>query len=163
MRVVVQRVAHAEVVVDDVVAGKIGQGLVVLLGIESADTIADIEWLCNKLVSLRIFNDADGVPNLSVHDVQGSILVVSQFTLHALSKKGNRPSYIRAARPEIAEPLYEQFLKQLTAVLGKEVQRGIFGADMKLTLLNDGPVTIILDTKQTDFEVGRNFALPGAS
>lgn len=151
MRVVIQRVSEARVAIDGRINGSIGNGLLVLVGVEDADTGEDIEWLSRKTVQLRIFNDADGVPNLSVQDVQGEILVVSQFTLHAFTKKGNRPSYIRASKPEVAIPLYEAFVAQLAKDLGKPVATGIFGADMKVSLLNDGPVTIIMDSKQRDF------------
>lgn len=151
MRVVIQRVSEASVTIEGAINGSIGMGLLVLVGVEDADTSEDIEWLSRKIVQLRIFNDDVGVPNLSVQDVQGDILVVSQFTLHASTKKGNRPSYIRASKPEIAVPLYEAFVKQVSNDLGKPVATGIFGADMKVALLNDGPVTIIMDTKQKDF------------
>lgn len=151
MRVVIQRVSEASVVIDGRVNGLIANGLLVLVGVEDTDTGEDIEWLSRKIVQLRIFNDADGVPNLSVQDVRGDILVISQFTLHAFTKKGNRPSYIRASKPDIAIPVYEAFVKQLTNNLGKPVATGIFGADMKVALVNDGPVTIIMDTKLKDF------------
>jgi D-tyrosyl-tRNA(Tyr) deacylase len=131
-------------------AGAIGQGLLVLLGIEEADTEADIEWLCQKIVNLRIFNDEDGVMNRSVLDIGGEILLVSQFTLFASTKKGNRPSYIRAARPDIAIPLYERTILQLTAGLGRSISTGVFGADMQVSLVNDGPVTILIDTKDRE-------------
>jgi len=131
-------------------AGAIGQGLLVLLGIEEADTAADIEWLCQKIVNLRIFNDEDGVMNRSVLDIGGEILLVSQFTLFASTKKGNRPSYIRAARPDIAIPLYERTILQLTAGLGHSISTGVFGADMQVSLVNDGPVTILIDTKDRE-------------
>jgi D-tyrosyl-tRNA(Tyr) deacylase len=131
-------------------AGAIGQGLLVLLGIEEADTAADIEWLCQKIVNLRIFNDEDGVMNRSVLDIGGEILLVSQFTLFASTKKGNRPSYIRAARPDIAIPLYERTILQLTAGLGRSISTGVFGADMQVSLVNDGPVTILIDTKDRE-------------
>jgi D-tyrosyl-tRNA(Tyr) deacylase len=151
MRVVIQRVSEASVKVDDNISGNIGKGLLVLVGIEDADTLEDIVWLSNKIVNLRIFNDAEGVPNVSVKDDGGEILLVSQFTLHAATKKGNRPSYIKASKPEFAIPLYEKLIKQLNIDLGQETQTGIFGADMKVHLLNDGPVTIIIDSKQKDF------------
>ena len=151
MRVVVQRALRAAVTVEGSVTGSIGPGLMVLIGIEDTDGEDDISWLSNKLVNLRIFDDADGVPNLSVKDVGGGILVVSQFTLHALTKKGNRPSYIRASKPGIAIPLYEKFLARLEHDFGKPVQTGVFGAMMQVELVNDGPVTIIIDTKQKDF------------
>ena len=147
MRAVIQRVTRASVTVEGKITGSIQAGLLVLLGIEDADTAEDITWLSNKLVNLRIFGDADGVMNLSVNDVNGGILLVSQFTLFAATKKGNRPSYIRASKPDIAIPLYEQMIRQLSQDLGKPVATGIFGADMKVDLLNDGPVTITIDTK----------------
>jgi len=150
MRAVIQRVSSASVKVDDKITGEIKQGLLVLVGIEDSDDQEDLEWLSGKIVNLRIFNDDEGVMNKSVKDIDGGLLVVSQFTLHAATKKGNRPSYIRASKPEIAVPLYEQFKQQLTADLGKEIQAGIFGADMKVELLNDGPVTIIIDTKNKE-------------
>ena len=147
MIAVIQRVSEASVTIDGIVKSKIQKGLLVLLGIEEADNVEDIEWLANKIVSLRIFNDADGVMNVSIKDDGGDIIVVSQFTLHASTKKGNRPSYIKAARPETAIPLYEKFVNVISEALGKPVQTGEFGADMKVSLLNDGPVTIIMDTK----------------
>lgn len=150
MRVVIQRVTAASVTVGEAVTGQIQQGLLVLLGIEDADTEADIEWLSAKIVHLRIFNDDAGVMNLSVKDVHGDILLVSQFTLHASTKKGNRPSYIRAGKPDIAIPLYEKMILRLEQDLGTPVQRGIFGADMKVALLNDGPVTIIIDSRNRE-------------
>ena len=150
MRVVIQRVSKASVSIDGKVAGAIGNGLLVLLGIEDADGDEDIAWLSNKIVNLRIFNDAAGVMNLSVAEKGGDILLVSQFTLHASTKKGNRPSYIRASKPEIAIPLYEKMIIQLEKDLGKPVATGRFGADMKVELLNDGPVTIIIDTKNRE-------------
>ncbi len=150
MRAVIQRVTEASVKVDGEITGSIGQGLLVLLGIEDADNMEDITWLSNKIVNLRIFNDTAGVMNLSVKDIAGGILLVSQFTLHAATKKGNRPSYIRASKPDIAIPLYEKMIVQLGADLGQAVQTGIFGADMKVALLNDGPVTIWIDTKSKE-------------
>lgn len=147
MRVVIQRVRHASVTIDGVQKSAIGQGLLVLVGIEEADGTDDSAWLVKKAVGLRIFDDADGVMNLSVKDIGGEVLVVSQFTLMASTKKGNRPSYIRAARPEHAVPLYESFCRELSEVLGRPVATGQFGADMKVELLNDGPVTICMDTK----------------
>jgi D-tyrosyl-tRNA(Tyr) deacylase len=147
MRAVIQRVSRASVTVDGNITGNINAGLLVLLGIEDADNTEDIIWLSNKIVNLRIFNDEEGVMNRSVKEVDGEILLVSQFTLHAATKKGNRPSYIRASKPDIAIPLYEQMISQLGQDLGKKVPTGIFGADMKVDLLNDGPVTIIIDTK----------------
>lgn len=150
MRAVIQRVTKATVYVDGDISGQIGQGFLVLLGIEESDALQDIEWLCAKLVNLRIFNDEAGVMNHSVITAGGDALVVSQFTLFASTKKGNRPSYIRAARPEIAIPLYEEFIRQMENLLGKKVQTGIFGAMMQVELVNDGPVTILIDTKQKD-------------
>ena len=150
MRAVIQRVSSASVMVDGQYTGKISRGLLVLVGIEDADNAEDVSWLSGKIVNLRIFNDDAGVMNCSVKDIQGEILVVSQFTLHAATKKGNRPSYIKASKPDIAIPLYEQFLEKVTLDLEKDVQKGIFGADMKVSLLNDGPVTIIIDSKNKE-------------
>jgi D-aminoacyl-tRNA deacylase len=150
MRAVIQRVSKASVTIDEVVYSKIGNGLLVLLGIEDSDTHEDIEWLSGKMVNLRIFDDAGGVMNLPVKEIAGDILLISQFTLHASTKKGNRPSYTRASKPETAIPLYEKMIRQLSADLGKEIKTGIFGADMKVELLNDGPVTIIMDTKNKE-------------
>ena len=150
MKAVIQRVSRANVQVDGNVAGEIGKGLLVLLGIEDADTDEDIQWLSNKIVNLRIFNDENGVMNRAVIDIEGNILLVSQFTLHASTKKGNRPSYIKASKPEFAIPIYEKMIAQLDVDLGKKIQTGIFGADMKVELLNDGPVTIIIDTKNKE-------------
>ena len=147
MKTVIQRVSHANVMVDNKVAGKIEQGLLVLLGIEDADTDEDITWLSNKIVNLRIFDDENKVPNISVKDIGGDILLVSQFTLHASTKKGNRPSYIKASKPDFAIPMYEKMIQQLEKDSGKKIYTGIFGADMKVSLLNDGPVTIVIDTK----------------
>jgi D-tyrosyl-tRNA(Tyr) deacylase len=147
MRAVIQRVSEASVTVDENITGIIKNGLLVFLGIEDADTSEDIEWLSSKIVNLRIFNDEYGVMNISLKDNNGDILLVSQFTLHALTKKGNRPSYIRASKPDIAIPLYEQMIARLEKDLGKQIQTGVFGADMKVRLLNDGPVTIVIDTK----------------
>jgi len=147
MRVVIQRVLEASVVVDEKVVGAINNGLLVLLGIEDADTEEDINWLSNKIVGLRLFDDAEGVMNLSVKDIGGDILLISQFTLMASTKKGNRPSYIKASKPPIAVPLYEQMIATLSNDLGKAVQTGIFGADMKVSLINNGPVTITIDSK----------------
>lgn len=147
MRIVIQRVSEASVTIDQQVAGEIQTGLLVLLGIEDADSQEDIDWLVKKLVNLRIFPDENGVMNTSVKDVDGDVLLISQFTLHASTKKGNRPSYIKAARPEIAIPMYEAFIKSLETSLGKPIQTGEFGADMKVRLLNDGPVTIGIDSK----------------
>lgn len=150
MRVVVQRVSEASVTIDGAVKSEIGWGLLVLLGIEDADNEEDIDWLCKKISQLRIFNDENGVMNKSVQDVGGEIIVVSQFTLHASTKKGNRPSYIRASKPDIAIPMYEKFVQKLKDVSGLEVGTGEFGADMKVRLLNDGPVTIVIDTKNKE-------------
>ena len=147
MRVVIQRTTQASVTIDGVVVSEIGQGLVVLVGIENDDVLDDAQWLATKMVAMRIFGDGEGKMNLSVKDIDGDVLVVSQFTLHASTKKGNRPSFLRAARPEIAIPLYEQFLGSLEAELGKPVPRGVFGADMKVALVNDGPVTIVMDSR----------------
>jgi D-tyrosyl-tRNA(Tyr) deacylase len=147
MRAVIQRVSEAGVAIDGQVKGRIGRGLLVLVAVEEADAGEDVEWLGGKIARLRIFNDADGVMNLSVQEAGGEVLVISQFTLFASTKKGNRPSYIRSARPEIAIPLYEKFKTQLAEVLGKPVQAGEFGADMKVSLTNDGPVTILIDSK----------------
>ncbi len=151
MRAVVQRVSQSKVVVQGKVTAEIGIGLLILLGIEEADTFEDIEWLIKKISQLRIFNDEHGVMNLAITDVEGDAIVVSQFTLHASTRKGNRPSYIRAARPETAIPLYEKFISVLEAALGKPVGKGIFGAHMDVMLVNDGPVTIIIDSKNKDF------------
>lgn len=150
MRVVIQRVSHANVVINNSIRSAIKKGLLVLVGIEDADTREDIEWLSSKIVNLRIFDDAAGVMNESVKEQGGDVLVISQFTLHAATKKGNRPSYIRASKPAVAVPLYEGFVKQLEADLEKPVFTGEFGADMKVTLLNDGPVTIIIDSKNKE-------------
>ena len=150
MRALIQRTKYASVTIEGKCKSAIKQGLLVLVGIEEADEKEDIEWLCKKIVNLRIFDDENGVMNRSVLDIDGEILVVSQFTLHASTKKGNRPSYIRAAKPEISIPLYETFCKELSISLGKEVRTGEFGADMKVELLNDGPVTIWMDTKNKE-------------
>jgi D-tyrosyl-tRNA(Tyr) deacylase len=147
MRVVIQKVSFANVVVDEKVVGNIDKGLLVFVGIEDADTQDDITWLSNKIVHLRVFNDADGVMNCSVKDKDGGILLISQFTLHAATKKGKRPSYIKASKPPIAIPLYQKLITQLQTDLGKPIATGIFGADMKVSLLNDGPVTICIDSK----------------
>lgn len=147
MKAVIQRVSEASVKIEGRIKGQINSGLLVLLGIEEADTTEDIEWLCGKICRLRIFGDENGVMNMSVQEINGEVLLISQFTLHASTKKGNRPSYIKAARPEVAIPLYEAFIKQLEKELGKPIQTGEFGADMKVSLVNDGPVTIIIDTK----------------
>lgn len=150
MRIVIQRVSHASVTIDRVCKSAIGPGMLILVGIEEADTQEDIDWLCKKIVNLRIFDDENGVMNRSVLETGGEILVVSQFTLHASTKKGNRPSYIKAAKPEISVPLYEAFCQTLSHTLGKEIGTGTFGADMKVELLNDGPVTILMDTKNKE-------------
>lgn len=150
MRVVIQRVKEASVSIDECQKCRIDTGLLVLLGIEEADTQDDIDWLCRKIVALRIFDDAEGVMNRNIADAGGDIIVVSQFTLMASTKKGNRPSYIRAARPETAIPLYEKFIVCLTEALGKTVGTGVFGADMQVSLINDGPVTICIDTKNRE-------------
>lgn len=150
MRAVIQRVSKASVTIGGKVHSQIGWGLLVLLGIEDADTAEDIEWLSNKIVNLRIFDDAGGVMNESVKDKNGEIILVSQFTLHASTKKGNRPSYIKASKPDVAVPLYEKMIEQLSADLGKNIGTGEFGADMKVELVNDGPVTIVIDTKNKE-------------
>lgn len=150
MRVVIQRVTEASVRVDDKVTGAINKGLLILVGIEDADTQEDIDWLTKKIVGLRIFDDENGIMNLSVGDVKGGLLAVSQFTLMASTKKGNRPSYIRASKGDFAQPMYEKFCQALEKESGKKVEKGIFGADMKVSLLNDGPVTIIMDTKNKE-------------
>jgi D-aminoacyl-tRNA deacylase len=150
MRVVIQRVSKASVTIEGKITGKIGEGLLVLLGIEDCDGDEDIHWLSSKIVNLRIFNDETGVMNRSIIDINGDILLVSQFTLHASTKKGNRPGYIRASKPDVAIPIYEKMISQLQKDLGKSIATGIFGADMKVELLNDGPVTIIIDTKNKE-------------
>ena len=150
MKVVIQRVNEASVSIDGQVVGAIQKGLMVLLGIETADTMEDVDWLSNKIVQMRIFDDAEGVMNLSVKEVGGNILLVSQFTLHASTKKGNRPSYIAAAKHDISIPLYEAMIKKLTADMGAPIQTGVFGADMKVALINNGPVTIIVDSKNRE-------------
>lgn len=150
MRLVIQRVKEASVTIEGKVKSKIGMGLLVLAGFEETDNAEDLEWMANKLVNLRIFNDGQGLMNLGVKDVQGGIIIVSQFTLFASTKKGNRPSFIRAARPEQAIPLYEAFVKKAEEVFGAQVGTGEFGADMKVALLNDGPVTIIIDSKNRE-------------
>ncbi|MGL2992398.1 D-aminoacyl-tRNA deacylase [Flavobacterium sp. TSSA_36] len=150
MRVVIQRVAHASVTVDNKVVADIQKGLLVLVGIEEADDQEDINWLVGKISKIRIFGDENEVMNLSVQDIDGEIIVVSQFTLQASTKKGNRPSYIKAAKPEIAIPLYENFVRNLQKEIHKKVQTGVFGADMKILLLNDGPVTIQMDSKNKE-------------
>ena len=151
MRIVIQRVSEASVTVDNNITGAIAEGLLVLVGIEDADTEEDIQWISKKIAQLRIFNDEEGVMNKSVQDIAGDILLVSQFTLHAATKKGNRPSYIKASKGDIAIPIYERLIKQLEQELGRPIPAGIFGADMKVRLLNDGPVTIIIDSKQKEF------------
>ncbi|MFM2368628.1 MAG: hypothetical protein RL619_928 [Bacteroidota bacterium] len=150
MKVVIQRVSSASVTIDNKIVADIQKGLLVLVGIEDADAQEDIDWLVNKITNIRIFGDENDVMNLSVKDIDGDIIVVSQFTLHASTKKGNRPSYIKASKPEIAIPLYENFVKRLEIELGKKVQTGVFGADMKVLLLNDGPVTIQIDSKNRE-------------
>ncbi len=150
MRTVIQRVSHASVSINGTIKSAIQKGLLVLVGIEETDTEDDIRWLCKKIVGLRIFDDEQGVMNRSILDIGGEILVISQFTLFASTKKGNRPSYIRAAKPDISVPLYEQFCTELSNTLGKNIGTGEFGADMKIELLNDGPVTICMDTKNKE-------------
>jgi D-tyrosyl-tRNA(Tyr) deacylase len=150
MRAVIQRVTEASCRVDGNITGQIGNGFLVLLGIEDADTDEDLQWLAQKIVGLRVFGDENGLMNKALGDIGGSILLISQFTLFAQTKKGNRPSFIRAAKPDRAIPLYEKMISVLEALSGKEIAAGIFGADMKITLLNDGPVTIIMDTKDKD-------------
>ncbi len=150
MRIVLQRVSSASVTVDSKIVANIQKGLLVLVGIEDADTQEDIEWLVGKIIKMRIFGDENDVMNCSVQDIDGEIIVVSQFTLHASTKKGNRPSYIKASKPEFAIPMYENFVKSLEKEFNKKVQTGIFGADMKVSLLNDGPVTILIDSKNRE-------------
>ena len=150
MRVVIQRVLEASVTIDEAVNSQIGKGLLILLGVEEKDSEEDIRWLCGKIAKLRIFNDEKGVMNLSLQEVGGDALVVSQFTLHASTKKGNRPSYIKAAKPDIAVPLYKGFVDHLEALIEKKIGTGEFGADMKVSLVNDGPVTIIMDSKNKE-------------
>ena len=150
MRIVAQRVSNASVTIEKKIKSEIGIGMLILLGIEDADTEEDVDWLCNKLTKMRIFGDENDAMNLDINQVEGSFLVVSQFTLHALTKKGNRPSFIRAARPEKAIPLYELFLSRLAEISGREVQSGEFGAMMEVELTNDGPVTIIMDSKNRE-------------
>ena len=150
MRAVIQRVTKASVTIEGKINGQIENGLLVLMGIGDGDTDEDIEWLSSKIVNLRIFNDEKGVMNISVKDIAGNILLISQFTLHASIKKGNRPSYIKASKPDIAIPIYQKMIEQLSIDLGKEIQTGIFGADMKVELLNDGPVTIVIDTRNKE-------------
>ncbi len=150
MRVVIQRVTEANVKIEGNIAGEIGNGLMILVGIEEADGAEDIAWLTKKIVNLRIFDDENGVMNRSIMDAGGDILLISQFTLHALTAKGNRPSYIKAAKPEISVPLYEAFIKSLQEAMGKKIETGVFGADMKVSLINDGPVTILIDSKRKE-------------
>ena len=150
MKAVIQRVSHASVTIDGKIRSQIWNGLMVLVGIEDADTDEDIVWLAGKIVNLRIFNDSDGVMNISLKEINGDILLVSQFTLHASTKKGNRPSYIKASKSDFAIPVYEKMIRQLSEELGKPVHTGEFGADMKVELLNDGPVTIVVDTKNKE-------------
>lgn len=150
MRVVIQRVSEASVKIEDKLKGQIENGLLILLGIENNDDENDIIWLCNKIINLRIFADENGLMNLSIKETNGNILLISQFTLFASTKKGNRPSYIQAARPETAIPLYEKFIQKLSQELEKEIETGIFGADMKVALVNDGPVTILIDSKNRE-------------
>ena len=150
MKAVLQRVSEASVTVDGMVSGEITKGLLVLVGIEDEDSIDDIRWLAGKIINMRIFNDESNVMNLSLVDVGGDILLVSQFTLHASTKKGNRPSYIKASKPAVAIPLYESLIAELETQLGKKIQTGIFGADMQVRLLNDGPVTILIDSKNRE-------------
>jgi D-tyrosyl-tRNA(Tyr) deacylase len=150
VKVVTQRVSQASVTIDSKIVAEIQKGLLVLVGIEDSDNQEDISWLTSKIINLRIFADENELMNLSVKDIKGEIIVVSQFTLHASTKKGNRPSYIKASKPEIAIPLYESFVKQIETELGKKVQTGVFGADMKVSLVNDGPVTIIIDSKNKE-------------
>lgn len=150
MKAVIQRVSQASVTIDNEIVSEIKNGLLILVGIEDADAIEDTTWLTSKIVNLRIFGDQNNVMNLSVKDIDGDIIIVSQFTLHASTKKGNRPSYIKAAKPEVAIPLYEKFISQMELEFGKKIQTGKFGADMKVSLINDGPVTIIIDTKNKE-------------
>ncbi|HNK28597.1 MAG TPA: D-aminoacyl-tRNA deacylase [Ferruginibacter sp.] len=150
MKAVIQRATQASVTIEGATRSAIGAGLLVLIGIEDADTTEDIEWLSSKIVNLRIFNDEQQIPNISVKDINGDILLVSQFTLHASTKKGNRPSYIKASKPDIAIPLYERMIAQLEQDLGRKIYTGEFGADMKVSLINDGPVTIVIDTKNKE-------------
>ena len=150
MRVVIQRVKQATVTINNQLKSGISKGILILLGIEDSDNETDIEWLCNKIVNLRIFDDSNGVMNLSLLDINAEILVVSQFTLFASTKKGNRPSYIRASKPDIAIPLYEKFCKNLEILINKTVETGVFGADMQVELINDGPVTILMDSKEKE-------------
>jgi len=150
MRVIIQRVLASSVSVNSEIVGEIQKGLLVLVGFEESDNMEDIEWISKKIIQLRIFNDQNNIMNLSLTDIKGDILLVSQFTLHASTKKGNRPSYIKAAKPNMAIPLYENLIKQISSDLGKEIQTGIFGAMMEISLINDGPVTIFIDTKNKE-------------
>jgi D-aminoacyl-tRNA deacylase len=150
MKIVLQRVSQASVEIDNKIVAEIQKGLLILVGIEDADNQEDIDWLVSKIVNLRIFGDENGVMNLSVKDIDGEIIVVSQFTLHASTKKGNRPSYIKASKPDIAIPIYENFVQKLRFEFGKKIQTGVFGADMKVSLVNDGPVTIVIDSKNRE-------------
>jgi len=150
MKAVIQRVSHSSVTIENKIVAEIQNGLLILVGIEDADNQDDINWLTSKIANLRIFDDENHVMNLSLKEINGEIIIVSQFTLHALTKKGNRPSYIKAAKPDIAIPLYENFIQQMEIEIGKKVQTGQFGADMKVALINDGPVTIIIDTKNKE-------------
>ena len=150
MRLVIQRVTQASVTINEIVKSEIKKGLLIFVGIENSDGADDIEWLCKKVINLRIFDDNEGIMNKSVLDIEGDILVISQFTLHASTKKGNRPSYIRAAKGDSSQPLYKLFCKELSKELGKQIGTGEFGADMKVRLLNDGPVTILMDTKNKE-------------
>jgi len=150
MKAVIQRVSHSSVTIENKIVAEIQNGLLILVGIEDADNQDDINWLTSKIANLRIFDDENHVMNLSLKEINGEIIIVSQFTLHALTKKGNRPSYIKAAKPETAIPLYENFIQQMEIEIGKKVQTGQFGADMKVALINDGPVTIIIDTKNKE-------------
>lgn len=150
MKAVIQRVSQASVTIEGIVAADIKTGLLVLIGIEDADSEDDINWLVGKIINMRIFGDENGIMNLSIQDIKGDIIVVSQFTLHASTKKGNRPSYIKASKPDIAIPLYEKFISKIELEFGKKIQTGKFGADMKVLLLNDGPVTIIIDSKNRE-------------
>ncbi|GHV47790.1 D-aminoacyl-tRNA deacylase [Bacteroidia bacterium] len=150
MRTIIQRVKKSRVIVDDNEVSSIGKGLLIFLGIEDIDNQEDIDWLANKIINLRIFNDENGIMNRSVTEINGEIMVVSQFTLMASTKKGNRPSYIKASKPNIAIPIYEAFCNKLESILGKKIKTGIFGADMKIEIINDGPVTIFMDTKNKE-------------
>ena len=150
MKVIIQRVLQASVTIESRIVSQIQEGLLILVGIEDLDNQEDIHWLTSKIINLRIFNDENNVMNLSVKDINGEMIVVSQFTLHASTKKGNRPSYIKASKPDIAIPLYESFVSQLESELGKKIQTGVFGADMNVSLVNDGPVTIVIDSKNKE-------------